>query len=96
MEIPYINYDMHVTELVTKGIPVGNVFKNWSEDEAKQLQSKFDFYQGYLQAGRKFSKDHSYFYFSADFRLGGGAKNSLEHDFNKIVGWTGLKSNKKK
>ncbi|MFM2393210.1 MAG: hypothetical protein RLZZ546_1192 [Bacteroidota bacterium] len=41
-------------------------------------------YQGYLTAGRKFSKDNSYFYFSESYCLGGGAIKIGEYYFVKI------------
>lgn len=84
MSIPYINYEIHVTEMVSKGIPRNSIFSNWSKEEAEQLQDKFNMYQGYLEAGLKFSKDNSYFYFSEDYNLGGGAIKIDQNYFAKI------------
>lgn len=84
MEIPNIDYVQHVDALVGKGISKENIYGYWSKEEAKQLQDKFNMYQGYLQAGRKFSKENSYFYFSEDYRLGGDAIKIDQNYFAKI------------
>jgi len=84
MEIPYIDYVQLGEALSGMGIPKGNIYGNWSKDDADNLQDKFNFYQGYLQTGRKFSKENSYFYFSEDYRLGGGAIKIDQNYFAKI------------
>jgi len=69
MEIPYLDYAKHFEALVGMGIPKGNIYGNWSKDDADNLQNKFNFYQGFLESGRKHSKENGYFYFSEDYRL---------------------------
>lgn len=94
MNIRYIDCEMHVAVLVSKVIFMRNIYGNWSKDDTDNLQDKFNFYQGFLASGRKHSKENSYFYFSEDYRLGGGARKiggeCLEQDFIKMIGWTGF------
>lgn len=84
MQITQINYETHVDTLVQLGIPSQNIYKNWDEDDLKNLQNKFNMYQGYLESGERFAKENSYFYFSEDYSLGGGATKIRENYFIKI------------
>lgn len=88
MDIPYIDYAQHVEALVGVGIPQGNIYDNWSDVDVQNLQKKFDFYQGFLDSGRKHSKENSYFYFSEDYRLSGGVRkmrgDCLNYDLQRL------------
>lgn len=84
MQISHINFENHVDTLVKLGIPSQNIYKNWDEDDLKNLQNKFNMYQGYLESGKRLAKENSYFYFSEDYRLVGGAIKIGNNYFIKI------------
>lgn len=84
MKIPYLDYERYVYLIINLGIPRLNIYCNWNEEDKKNLQEKFDFYQSYLDSGSKHAKDDSHFYFSHDYSLGGGARKIGDNYFIKI------------
>ncbi len=81
---PYKDYSAYVSKIITMGIPSSMIYKNWGDDESTELQTMFNFFQGYLESGMSFSSSNTYFFYSTDPGIGGAALTMHGNNFIKI------------
>lgn len=81
---PYKDYNAYVDKIISLGIPSSKIYKKWGAEESNELQTMFNFFQGYLESGMSFSMSKSYFFYGTDLGIGGGAKTFNGHHFIRI------------